>query len=233
MKVKTIASALVLAGALSSNQVLADSSKEQDKGAVTGLVVGAIAAGPVGAFAGTVLGAEVFGRLFQQKRALKVLSTEVDQLTAALTSERSQHANTISALNQDLDTLIGLQSGTAKSRTLPIQFRTASSDIEPHYLTELNNLVSVLSRNKDANITITGYADRRGDDQYNHQLSENRVTRVKQYLVRRGVHPSQIHGIAHGESQPVATEESLENNFFDRRVVLELDLNLDPQLATR
>ena len=39
--------------------------------------------------------------------------------------------------------------------------------------------------------------------------------------------------MAFGESRPLDRDESLETNFFDRRVVLELSLDVDTELATR
>ena len=87
--------------------------------------------------------------------------------------------------------------------------------------------------NRDASVVLEGFADRRGDDAYNQALSEKRVATLQQYLLDRGALPEQIVGMAYGESQPLARNESLESNFFDRRVMLELKLDLDPQLATR
>jgi hypothetical protein len=43
----------------------------------------------------------------------------------------------------------------------------------------------------------------------------------------------QVIGTAFGETQPLNPAESLENNFFDRRVVVELKLDIDRNLATR
>ena len=136
-------------------------------------------------------------------------------------------------LNRDLDKVLALQSATAKIQRLPIQFRTASSDIEAHYEDELKKIAQVLRRNRDASVVLTGFADRRGDDGYNQALSEKRVASLEQYLLQQGVTRQQIAGVAHGESQPLDPSESLESNFFDRRVMLELKLDLDPQLATR
>jgi outer membrane protein OmpA-like peptidoglycan-associated protein len=101
------------------------------------------------------------------------------------------------------------------------------------YETELQNISHVLRRNKDARITLTGFADRRGEQGFNLSLSEDRVDAVQQYLVRHGVSKQQIISTAYGESQPLNSMESLENNFFDRRVLIELNIDIDPQLATR
>jgi outer membrane protein OmpA-like peptidoglycan-associated protein len=80
---------------------------------------------------------------------------------------------------------------------------------------------------------LAGFADRRGDDQFNQALSEKRVRRVKRFLVNSGVNSTQVIGTAFGETQPLNPAESLESNFFDRRVVVELKLDIDRKLATR
>ena len=210
-----------------------DSSVERNRGVASGLVIGAIAGGPAGAFFGSVLGGEVFGRLFEQRRVNKALTDEVIALRSSLNDEQQRYIVTTGALNQDLDKLVSIQSVQNKQRKLPVQFRTGSSVIEPQYEDELKNIARLLSRNKDASVTLAGFADRRGENQANFRLSEQRVDGVKDFLVSQGASTSQILTTAYGETRPLSTEESLENNFFDRRVVIELNLDIDPQLATR
>jgi sortase system peptidoglycan-associated protein len=236
MKLKPLIAAIALAGvthAASAAEPSVNTPVEHKRGAVTGLVVGAIAGGPFGAFAGTVLGAEVFGRLFEQRRVVGELDVEINRLHAQISSEKTSRSATIAQLNRDLDKLLALQSSTAKSLRLPVQFRTGSADLESQYETELLNIARVLKRNKDARVNLTGFADRRGEDKYNQSLSEDRVTVVQRYLLRQGVSHKQILSIAYGETQPLNPVESFETNFFDRRVLVELNMDIDPQLATR
>lgn len=232
MKVKTIIGALVLCGSAQVSHAT-ESSVEETRAATTGLIVGAVAGGPAGAFAGALVGGEVFGRLFKNRRVNRELVSKLDKLEHNLVSERAAHARQLAAVNGDLDKLLALQAASEKSQKLPIQFRTASSDIERHYAEELDRIARVLHRNRDASVVLEGFADRRGDDSYNQALSEKRVATLKQYLLNRGVMSQQIVGIAYGETQPLATAETLESNFFDRRVMLEMKIDLDPQLATR
>ena len=238
MKVKRLVSAVAVAGLACAGAVAdarADSNNEKEitRGATTGLVIGAVAGGPVGAFTGAVLGGEVFGRLFLQRRENREMIVEIAALQEALSTQHAENEQLISALNQDLDTMLALQATTPRSHSLPIQFRTASSDIEIQYEKELRQIANILKRNKDATVTLAGFADRRGDDSFNQDLSEKRVRSVKKFLLKEGVGQNQIRGLAYGETRPLENVETLESNFFDRRVVLEVDLKLDPQLATR
>lgn len=236
MKLKKLIAAMALVGltqAVDAAEPNASTSTEKNRSALTGFVVGAATGGPIGAFAGTVIGGEVFGRLFDHRRVNQGLETRVADLQAQISSEKKAHALSLKALNRDLDKMLVLQSTTAKTQRLPIQFRTGSANIEMQYETELQNISHVLRRNKDARITLTGFADRRGEQGFNLSLSEDRVDAVQQYLVRHGVSKQQIISTAYGESQPLNSMESLENNFFDRRVLIELNIDIDPQLATR
>lgn len=59
------------------------------------------------------------------------------------------------------------------------------------------------SGTKDANIVITGHADRLGPASYNHALSRRRAEAARAYLIGKGVDASRIQIIAKGETQPV------------------------------
>ena len=233
MKLKTLITAFILTtiSCASVSAKLADI--EQTRGAAAGLAIGSIAGGPIGGFAGTVLGSEVFGRLFAQRRQNKMLSLRLTQLETDLKTEREDSQRLVAVLNRDLDKLLDLQTIQVKSRSLPLQFRTASSDIEPQYQRELSNIAKILHHNHEARVNLWGYTDRRGDETYNQKLSAQRVTAIENYLVQHGTAREQILSIAYGESQPQDKLENLEGNFFDRRVVIELSIDFDPQLATR
>ena len=240
MKIKNLVAAIAISGmtyagtaTAASSEPSSEPSPEQKTGAASGLVIGALAGGPAGAFVGSVLGGEVFGKLFEYRRVNRDLTSQVLALQTSLGESKEGYTDSIEALNRDLDKMLAIQSSTSKTRNLYIQFRTASSDIEVQYKDELKQVARVLRRNKDASVVLAGFADRRGDDQYNQQLSEKRVATIAQYLLGYGVDRQQLLSTAFGESQPLSAMESLEDNFFDRRVTVELKLNIDPQLATR
>lgn len=236
MKKKTLATAvavttLALAGAVDASPK--NGSVEQQRGATTGLVVGAIAGGPAGAFFGAVMGGEVFGRLFEQRRVNRELNTELAALRSSLSQEQKRFAEKTDALNEDIDRMIAIHSNQVQGRQLPVQFRTGSSAIESQYEDELREIARLLNRNKDATVTLTGFADRRGESSDNLKLSGERADAVKSFLTKQGASNSQIVTMAYGETRPLSNEESLESNFFDRRVVVEVSLDITSQLATR
>jgi outer membrane protein OmpA-like peptidoglycan-associated protein len=64
----------------------------------------------------------------------------------------------------------------------------------------LDHNVDVLKANKYLSVIINGYADSRGSDDYNLQLSQRRANMVKQYMIQQGISRSRIRTKAYGES---------------------------------
>ena len=69
---------------------------------------------------------------------------------------------------------------------------------------------------------LSGYSDRRGSVIKNLNLSVQRIEGIKARLMSAGIAEERISSKAYGESKPLAQADSLENDFFDRRVVLTL-----------
>ncbi|MDA0791845.1 MAG: sortase-associated OmpA-like protein PdsO [Proteobacteria bacterium] len=212
-----------------SHQGSEQTSKEENRGLIAGLVVGASVGGPFGAGVGAIVGGGLIGKALATNRIKNELQTSV----ARLATEREELEQTVAMLNGDLDRMVQRHSASWQHRAIPLQFRTGSAHIEAHYEGQLTKIAGVLNRNPDATISLSGFTDRRGDEDANQRLSEERVAAVKQYLMARGVTRGQILGRAYGEKQPLRPDESLESNFFDRRVVLELTLDHASKLATR
>ncbi len=65
----------------------------------------------------------------------------------------------------------------------------------------------------DAKLSLGGYTDERGGNDYNHSLSELRVQRVKDFLVSQGIAPEKIDTAAFGDQKPLdkATLSDLQN----------------------
>ncbi|MFT5561407.1 MAG: sortase system peptidoglycan-associated protein [Candidatus Azotimanducaceae bacterium] len=226
--------AVSLLTVVASSAIAADMStkREEHRGALGGAVLGAAIAGPVGAGAGAILGGGVFGKLWGKMRLSKEYRVERIAEIQSLKDHAQTRSQHIAELNQDIDTLLA-KSTAWQSRQLPIQFKTASSEIEGHYEPQLREVASLLSRNPDTSVVLSGFADRRGNSDYNLQLSEQRVTELKAYLLSHGVQRNQVITQAFGESQPVAAEGSAENDFFDRRVVMAFEVDIRSPLATR
>jgi len=213
---------------------------EEQRGAIAGAVVGAGLAGPFGAAVGAIFGGGIVGKLVGVTRINRELESELNQQVVTnrqqlktYSYEEKKNSSQVKALNDELGRLLKSQTASWNSRQLPIQFRTNSSKIEAHYESQLYEIALNLSQNQETSVILSGFADRRGDAEHNQKLSEQRVGAVKAFLLGRGVQENQIQEHAFGETKPLKEQETSENNFFDRRVVLEFSTDVDSQVATR
>jgi outer membrane protein OmpA-like peptidoglycan-associated protein len=67
-------------------------------------------------------------------------------------------------------------------------------------------------------IEIDGHTDNTGDADSNLQLSEQRALAVRSYLVMSGVDESALTVKGSGEKDPVASNETEEGRFRNRRI---------------
>jgi len=99
-----------------------------------------------------------------------------------------------------------------------INFKFDSSVIEPSSSEILNRAVDSLNASKDVAVRIEGHCDSTGGQAYNQLLSERRAKAVQAYLVEHGIAASRLSVVGKGESVPVASNDSEEGRFQNRRV---------------
>ncbi|MBD3648404.1 MAG: OmpA family protein [Pseudomonadales bacterium] len=160
------------------------------------------------------------------------LEGELSRVEAEHRKTEQKMKRELASLERALDRSEEERKALAAAPELPIQFRTDSSDIEQHYQDQLAGIADLVADRPDVQIRLSGFADRRGSAEYNQRLSEARVQEVKKYLMSHGVSVRQIAAQAYGESRPVKEEETAENNFFDRRVVMKF-VPADESVAAR
>lgn len=74
-------------------------------------------------------------------------------------------------------------------------------------------------------VTINGHTDSRGDDTYNMSLSLRRANAVRNYLVGKGVDEGLLKSIGHGETNPVAGNDTVEGRAANRRITFIIQQN--------
>jgi OmpA family/PEGA domain len=82
-----------------------------------------------------------------------------------------------------------------------------------------------LEYDPNAKLSLSGYADERGPNEYNQSLSERRVQRVKEFLISQGLPENKIETAAYGEEKPI-----------DKATVIDLQLknpNQPPETRVR
>lgn len=234
MKKQIIAAMVVSSLTLSNVSYASDTSDERQHheeliGLSSGIVLGAVVAGPVGAiigaFTGTIIGKSVGdeSELDAQQTLLAMQESKMNQLSDENLSLMAISNRYDSAQHELAQLKTAEQQKLAElSLGLNVQFKTGSSELVPHFKLQLDDVAYAMSLSPELRLDLTGYADRRGDSTYNQALSEQRVAEVKTYLVNQGVDESRLDFRAYGASAPMTEEQSFENDFFDRRVTVKL-----------
>jgi OOP family OmpA-OmpF porin len=102
-------------------------------------------------------------------------------------------------------------------------FDTDKAELKAPARARLDELVDKLQGADLTAIHVVGYTDAIGSDSYNDKLSERRAIAVRDYLVGKGLNPSQIDTAGHGKRDPVASNATKEGRAQNRRVEVEVD----------
>lgn len=98
-----------------------------------------------------------------------------------------------------------------------IFYEVDSWDLKKESISELNNLVKLLSVNKNIIIEVGGYTDSTGSDDYNVNLSEKRALSVVNYLIDKGISHSRLKYKGYGNAAPIGDNITLEGRKLNRR----------------
>jgi peptidoglycan-associated lipoprotein len=216
---------------LLSGSAIAEQPNEQAKtneviGLSSGVIIGTAIAGPLGGIIAGIFGVMIADDVNSDKR-LETANTSLEQKDQQLfvmqqnfeqAKERAmvQIASMDSALEQ-----AALNQGAPEIES-NIQFKTASYVLEAHYKSQLDLIAKTLQKNPTLSITLSGFADKRGNSTFNQALSEQRALTVKNYLINNNVREEQVITNSFGESSLVSAGVHFEDDFFDRRVMLKV-----------
>lgn len=99
-----------------------------------------------------------------------------------------------------------------------VLFAQAKTDILPESYPELDLVVSFMRENPKVRIELMGHTDGRGVHADNVRLSQERVNKVKEYLVSKGIEARRISGKGFGGAKPIASNDTEESRRMNRRV---------------
>lgn len=77
---------------------------------------------------------------------------------------------------------------------------------------------ALLKENKDWEIKLVGHTDNTGTPEYNMTLSRDRANAVMFYLLSKGVSKKQVQVDYHGDTQPIAPNDTEAGRQMNRRV---------------
>jgi outer membrane protein OmpA-like peptidoglycan-associated protein len=208
-------------------------------GFVTGGVIGAFAAGPVGAVVGAGLGTWLGNRVHRAGdatkaeatvAALQTDATELQTEKSALLKDKSALIETNRTLSARLD---DLTHKVEAARTAQVDgsevldglqgdvlFRTGSAEITPEIAHQIQVLALAVAKSPALKVRVDGYADPRGTVDANLKLSEDRANAVRDLFLAAGISNEVLEVNAYGKSQSVAADN--DGFALERRVRLTL-----------
>ncbi|WP_299076101.1 sortase-associated OmpA-like protein PdsO [uncultured Paraglaciecola sp.] len=216
---------------LLSSSALAEPNKQQEKtneliGFSSGAIIGTAIGGPFGGVIAAIFGGMVANdinsdnKLEKASQSLQQKEQQLVVLQQDIEAQKQQALAQIASMDNALEQARLLQNTSEIQAN--IQFKTASYVLEQHYKSQLDLLAQRLQQNPKLTITLSGFADQRGDSSFNQVLSEQRALSVRSYLISKGVKKEQVITYSFGESELVSAGVNFEDDFFDRRVMLKV-----------
>lgn len=188
------------------------SAKERDSvrggaGFIGGAAVGAAAGGPIGMVIGASVGTWMGDR--SQKKSEKLAKRKAE--AAMLAGEVAQ-----------LETSLTHIEGKAGQVGTTVQFRTGETAVRDNDRARLAKLGSLLADLDNVTVRVSGFADSRGDEEYNLRLSLQRADTVAQELEKAGVPKSRMIVEALGE-RFASDDATPDDQAFERCVEIRLE----------
>lgn len=103
-----------------------------------------------------------------------------------------------------------------------VNFDTAKASLKADAIPILQSNVAELKSFGNVSIKVVGHTDAQGSDSYNQDLSDRRANTVKNYFIEQGISPNRISSAGAGESQPVATNDTPEGRYQNRRIEIHI-----------
>ena len=216
---------------LLSGSAIAEQRNKQEKtneviGLSSGVIIGTAIAGPIGGIIAGIFGVMIADDVNSDKR-LETANNSLVQKDQQLYVMQQNFEQAKERAMVQIASMDNALEQAAFKQSIPeiesnIQFKTASYVLEEHYKSQLDLIAQTLQKNPNLSITLSGFADKRGDSTFNQALSEQRALTVKNYLVQRSVKEEQVITNSFGESSLVSAGVNFEDDFFDRRVMLKV-----------
>ena len=209
------------------------SSKQANIGVVSGLVIGGVIGGPIGAVIGGAAGGALGDHYHKQKVQNAALAGDLSKSE----SERTTLAKNVSELNgslaksqQQAEKLDQTVSRTDQLET-DVDFRTNDASIDTKSMSPLLKMGALAASMPDVKVRVAGYADPRGSDEYNQELSKRRAEAVAAVLAQAGMSSDQMIVEAHGKSESSSQEGDMDSYALDRRVTVRIERSADAAVA--
>jgi outer membrane protein OmpA-like peptidoglycan-associated protein len=145
-----------------------------------------------------------------------------------LASDAKKDAAAVATAQRDSEAAFNQRFGNRNKysmvETKLVYFDFNKSDIRDEGMSELDEIAKALKADPNAVLELQGFADQRGTDRYNYQLTRDRVDSVMRYLVQRhGIDLRRLYAVGMGKARLAAGEKGNKETFAkSRRVELRL-----------
>ncbi|MEE3197918.1 MAG: OmpA family protein [Pseudomonadota bacterium] len=212
-------------------------SRQESIGVGTGAVLGGSVGGPFGSILGAALGSWLGDRFHKEQTAKlefeqrwEVLRDEAEILNAGIKTREQEIIRFESEL---LKETAEMQVALQQMLSIQVLFRTGESDLDKINQDWFEQLAELLTNMDGMLIRVEGFADARGNVEYNAQLSADRALAVQDALIRAGVPSGRIVLDSYGEQFSRADESDLDGLAMERRVELSLVDSSERQRVAR
>ncbi len=199
----SIASACLLAVALTGCANMSDTQRSTAIGAGVGAVAGGVVGNGKGAAIGGAAGA-LGGYIWSQHMANK--KAQMERATAGTGVAVTQTADNQLKLDIPAD----------------VSFATGRADIQASLRPILDQFASGLRDQPNTELRIVGHTDSTGSDAVNNPLSLERAASARDYLASRGVQSSRVQIAGRGSYEPIADNSTDAGRAKNRRVEIYL-----------
>ena len=182
---------------------------------------GAALGGPIGLLGGGLVAAWMHVTLDE--------AAEADAAREELALTRTELAETETALASVSAELVETRQANAHYAQLVLDqlqlemlFKTDATELTNTGQMRLAALAEFLAANPQIAVRLDGYADPRGNADYNEQLSLGRVSYVARVLADHGVDPQRIEQFSHGASRSTAPTGDYDAYALERAVKINL-----------
>ena len=213
-----VLSTAMLAGSFLTGCSSVKNANNTQKGAVVGATAGAVLGGVLGNNVGSknnsALGAVLGGVIGGTAGAVigKNMDKQAQEIQTAVPGAQ------VERVGEGIKVILNENT---------VNFGFDSSDLTSTAKSNLDKIAKVFIDNPKTVITIYGYTDSVGKDEYNMKLSRSRANAVRSYLGSKGIGVRRMTAQGMGEADPIASNDTDAGRAKNRRVEFGIIANED------
>ena len=155
---------------------------------------------------------------------VNALATDAKGIATGAKKDAETVGNQLRQTETELNQRIANRNKYSELGAKSVYFPFDKAALQDNGMTELDEIAAALKADPNAIVELKGFADPRGPDRYNYQLTRDRVDAVTRYLVERhGIDLRRIHAVGMGRVAAANGEKATkETNAKNRRVDVRL-----------